>query len=120
MPFESNKLTSDIDRFKRWEKYFRTTPELRVAGPTFAWISQALKAMSYVNRNAPQLKIPGLIIAAGGDPIVDPASNVDFAQAAGIDFKVVPGALHEVFLEKDEYRDQFFDSFDAFLDQQGL
>ena len=120
VPFESNKLTSDLTRFKRWEAYFLTTPELRVAGPTFAWISQALKAMSYVNRNARQLKIPGLIIAAGGDPIVDPASNADFAAAAGIDFKVIPGALHEVFLEKDEYRDQFFESFDVFLEKQGL
>ncbi len=120
VPFVGNKLTSDKTRFKKWASYFETTPELRVAGPTFAWVSAALKAMSYVNRNAPQLKIPGLIVAAGGDPIVDPISNVDFAKAAKIDWKVVPGALHEVFLEQDEYRNQFFDVFDEFLEKQGL
>lgn len=120
VPFKGNKLTSDLDRFEKWASYFKTTPELRVAGPTVGWIRQALWAMNYVNRNARQLKIPGLIVAAGGDPIVDPASNSKFAHMAGIDFKVVPGALHEVFMEKDEFRDQFFESFDAFLDKQGL
>ncbi len=120
VPFEGNKLTSDKVRFEKWAKYFATTPQLRVAGPTFAWIEQAMRAMRYVNRNASQLKIPGLIVAAGGDPIVDPASNRDFAAAAGINFKVVPGALHEVFLERDEFRDQFFDAFDDFLEQEGL
>lgn len=118
--FPNNKLTSDETRFRKWASYFETTPELRVAGPTFAWVSQALKAMSYVNRNAAQLKIPGLIVAAGGDPIVDPGSNVDFARAAGIDCKTVPGALHEVFMEQDEFRDQFFEAFDKFLIKEGL
>lgn len=120
VPFKGNKLTSDHDRFEKWASYFKTTPELRVSGPTFGWIKQALIAMNYINRNARQLKIPGLIVAAGGDPIVDPASNSKFAHLAKIDYKVVPGALHEVFMEKDEFRDQFFESFDAFLDKQGL
>jgi len=120
VPFKGNKLTSDFDRFQRWASYFKTTPELRVAGPTIAWVSQALWAMNYVNRNARQLKVPGLIVAAGGDPIVDPASNSKFAHMAGIDFTVVPGALHEILMEKDEYRNQFFESLDQFLDSQGL
>ena len=118
--FKGNKLTTDESRFRLWAEYFESTPSLRVAGPTFAWIAQGLKAMNYVNRNAAQLKIPGLIVAAGGDPIVEPASNQKFAEAAGIDFEVVPGALHEVLLEKDVYRDQFFNFFDAFLERQAL
>ena len=120
VPFKGNKLTSDFDRFQRWASYFKTTPELRLAGPSFGWIRQALWAMRYINRNARQVKIPGLIVAAGGDPIVDPASNSKFAHMAGLDYKVVPGALHELFMEKDEYRDQFFAAFDGFLEKQGL
>jgi len=120
VPFKGNKLTSDHDRFEKWASYFKTTPELRVAGPTFGWIRQALWAMNYINRNARQLKIPGLIVAAGADPIVDPASNSKFAHMAGIDFKTIPGALHELFMEKDEYRNQFFEHFDAFLEKEGF
>ncbi len=120
VPFKDNKLMSDRTRYERWAAYFKTTPELRVAGPTFAWVSQALSAMSYVNRNAKQLKIPGLIVAAGADPIVEPASNEDFAKDAGIQFKVIPGALHEIFMERDECRDQFFEAFDGFLKKEGF
>jgi len=76
--------------------------------------------MNHINRNAAQLNVPGLIIGAGGDPIVDPASNSKFAHMAGIDFQVIPGALHEILMEKDEFRDQLFAHFDAFLDKQGL
>ena len=118
--FKGNKLTSDEYRFRQWAEYFESTPALRVAGPTFAWVAQGLKAMNYVNRNAELLKIPGLIVAAGGDPIVEPISNEKFAEAAGIDFEVVPGALHELLMEKDVYRDQFFKFFDEFLDRQAL
>lgn len=120
VPFKANKLTSDRERFDLWAEYFTHVPELRVGPPTFAWICAGLKSMAYVNRNAEQLKIPGLIIGAGGDPIVDPASNQRFAEAAGVTYHVVPGALHEVFLEKDVYRKQFFDAFETFLDENAL
>jgi len=118
--FKHNKLTSDIDRFTRWEAYFMNVPALRLAGPTLGWIKAALDSMRFVNRNAAQVKTPTLIIAAGGDPIVDPSSNRDFAEKSGADFKVIPGALHELFLEKDVYRDQFFDAVDSFLDDNAL
>ncbi len=118
--FKGNKLTSDKQRFRHWAEYFESTPKLRVAGPTFAWLGEALKAMDFVNRNAAQLKIPGLIVAAGGDPIVEPSSNERFASAAGIEFEVVPGALHELVMERDEYRTRFFDRVKDFLDRQAL
>lgn len=120
VPFNSNKLTSDKDRYRHWAAYFQTSPRLRVGPPTYGWIVQALKSMSWVNRNAGELNIPCLIVAAGADPIVDPASNEDFASKARATFKVVPGALHELFLERDVYRDQFFAAFDAFLEDNAL
>lgn len=120
VPFKGNKLTSDKTRFLRWAEYFESTPKLRVAGPTFAWVKEALRAMAYVNRNAKRIKVPGLIIAAGGDPIVDPSAIEQFSKQAGLEFKTVAGALHEVLMEKDEYRDQFFTYFDAFLKNQAI
>jgi len=120
IPFNINKLTSDKDRYRHWASYFQTTPRLRVGPPTYGWIVASLKSMAYVNRNASQLNIPSLIVAAGADPIVDPKSNETFAANAGGTFKVVPGAMHELLLERDIYRDQFFETFDAFLEGQGL
>ncbi len=118
--FKNNKLTSDITRFTRWEAYFTQISALRVAGPTLGWIKAALESMRFVNRNAVQVKTPTLIVAAGGDPIVDPASNRNFAEKSGAEFKIIPGALHELFLEQDIYRDQFYAAVDNFLDKNAL
>lgn len=118
--FKHNKLTSDHARFTRWSAYFMNIPALRLAGPTLGWIKAALTAMNFVNRNAAQVKTPTLIVSAGGDPIVDPASHRDFAETSGAMLKVVPGALHELFLEIDEYRDQFFTIVDDYLEANAL
>lgn len=120
VPFNINKLTSDKDRYRNWASYFQTTPRLRLGPPTYGWIDAALTSMAYVNRNASDLNIPCLIVAAGADPIVDPKSNKDFARNAKARFNVVAGAFHELFLERDIYRDQFFEFFDQFLFEQGM
>lgn len=118
--FADNKLTSDRERYRKWASFFQDTPRLRVGEPTFGWISASLSAMAFVNRNARQLGVPGLMVAAGGDQIVDPASVETFAQRSGSMFHVVPGAKHELFLERDSMRNEFFDVIDTFLEEQAL
>ena len=118
--FADNKLTTDPERYARWASFFQNTPRLRVGEPTFGWIAEALKAMAFVNRNAGSLGVPGLMVAAGGDQIVDPMAVQDFALKSGCEYRVVPGAKHELFLERDELREAFFEAIDDFLEQQGL
>ena len=118
--FEDNKLTTDKVRYARWASFFQGVPRLRVGEPTFGWITEALRSVRYVMRNAAQLSIPGLMVAAGGDQIVDPASVAEFARKSGSTFHVVPGAKHELFLERDPLRAEFFAAIDDFLDAQGL
>jgi len=118
VPFAQNKLTSDKERYRIWAAYFQTTPRMRLGPPTYGWIRAALASMAYLHRNADKLRVPSLLVAAGGDPIVDPASIQKFAKNAGGDYQVVPGALHELFLEKDDYRAQIFAHIDAFLETQ--
>lgn len=120
IPFQGNKLTSDKDRYRNWAAFFQSTPRLRVGQPTYGWIRAALASMAYVNRNAVNLKIPGLMLGAGADPIVDPASVERFAKAAGCEYRVVPGALHELFLERDSLRDEALTLLDSFLESQKI
>jgi lysophospholipase len=120
IPFEGNKLTSAKDRYRNWASFFQSTPRLRVGQPTYGWIRASLAAISFVNRNAAALKIPGLMLGAGADPIVNPASIEAFAKAAGCEYVVVPGALHELFLERDPLRDEAFAKIDAFLKSQKI
>lgn len=118
--FEGNKLTSDRGRYDVWAAYFRNIPALRLGPPTYGWICAGLRSMAQVNKQAEAVKIPHLIIAAGGDPIVDPASNADFARRSGAVFHNVHGAKHELFLEADEYRNQFLAHLDQFLADNAL
>ena len=118
--FPDNKLTSDPLRFKAWREYFLEVPELRVAGPTVRWIAEGLRAMAKTMRRAERLETPTLLFAPGADPIVDPSSIREFARKSGADVITVPGAKHELFLEQDEYRDQFFEGLDAWLEAQGV
>lgn len=120
IPFQGNKLTSDKDRYRVWASFFQSTPRLRVGQPTYGWIRAALASMAYINRNAPNLKIPGLMLGAGADPIVDPASVERFAVSAGCEYAVVPGALHELFLERDALRDEAFKQLDTFFESQKI
>jgi len=120
IPFQGNKLTSDKDRYRLWAAFFQSTPRLRVGQPTYGWIRASLAAMAYVNRNASNLKIPGLMLGAGADPIVDPASVEGFADKAGCEYAVIPGALHELFLERDVYRDEAFAKIGEFLSRQKI
>jgi len=118
--FSANKLTTDKDRYRIWASYFQSVPRLRVGQPTFGWISAALSSMSYVNRNAENLRVPGLMVAAGADPIVDPSSVEEFAKNAGVKYDVIPGALHELFLERDSYRTKFFTLIEECVEEEGL
>jgi len=118
--YKGNKLTSDRVRFDRWASYFTHVPSLRLAGPTIGWVNASLNGMKFVNRNAAQVKTPTLIISAGADPIVDPSTHKTFAEKSGAMLKVVPGARHELFLEQDEYRDQFLKIVDDYLEAQAL
>jgi len=120
LPFQGNKLSSDKERYRGWANFFQSTPRLRVGQPTYGWIRAALASMAYLNRNAANLKIPGLMLGAGADPIVDPAVVERFAKAAGCEYTVVPGALHELFLERDALRDEAFARLDKFLEMQKI
>ena len=118
--FRVNKLTNDPNRYQLWATYFENHKRLRVGPPTFGWISQAMQAMKFVKDNAAHLKIPTLLTACGADAIVTPASIEEFAKKAHAEFINFPGCLHEILLEKDEFRDQFWATFDKFLEENGL
>ncbi len=120
IPFQGNKLTSDKTRYRSWAAFFQTTPRLRVGQPTYGWIRAAVNSMAYVNRNARNLKVPGLMLGAGADPIVDPASVKRFARNSGCEYNVIPGALHELFLERDSLRDEAFAKLDEFFKTQNI
>jgi lysophospholipase len=65
---------------------------------------------------ASRLRQPLLLVAAGQDKVVSTAATAAFARRlrAGSHL-TIPGSRHEILMEQDRYREQFWAAFDAFV-----
>jgi lysophospholipase len=117
-PFVGNILTSDPVRYARNTAILEAEPDLGVGGPTVAWCDAAFRTMRALGEaNYPaRIRQPILIVASGRDAVVSNAAIEDFATLlrAGSHLIVV-GAQHELLMEQDRYRGQFWAAFDAFV-----
>jgi lysophospholipase len=116
--FGGNLLTSDERRFKRLLEIVRVAPEITVGAPTFGWVDAAFRAIALLE--APdaveRLSMPTLLIASGSDRLVSTrAIELLSKRLRTCGYVLVPGARHELMMERDLYRDQFWAAFDAFV-----
>jgi len=116
--FESNPLTSDPDRFARTVETFKQNPQLGIGAPTWGWLYAACKAMAEASEVnfAPSIGVPILMLVGMRDPIVSVSAIEAFVEElrAGA-LSIVPGGLHELMMERDSLREQFWAAFDAFV-----
>jgi lysophospholipase len=117
-PYVGNLLTSDPVRYARNAAVLEAEPALGVAAPTFAWTDAAFKVMNDFTQHAygSQIRQPILLVGAGRDAVVSTRAIETFAMRlrAGSHL-IVPGAEHEMLMEHDRYRAQFWAAFDAFV-----
>ncbi len=117
-PFENNPLTSDRLRFERAQEMVRAAPHLAVGAPTIGWIAAASNSIAAIDGRAftESLKVPLLIVAAGNDTMVSTAAIERFAsRIKNCALIVIAGAKHEILQERDQFREQFWAAFDAFV-----
>lgn len=117
-PFAGNMLTSDPRRHAAFHALAAAAPELLIGAPTLGWLHAAFRAMDRLARDGAlqRITIPVLAVACGGDRIVDSvATERIIARIKGGRTITVPHALHEVLMERDVYRDQFWAAFDRFV-----
>jgi len=117
-PFAGNILTSDPVRYARTAAVLEAEPDLVVGGPTIAWVDSAFRVMKDFNEIGypDRIRQPILIVAAGRDRITSTPAIENFAThlRAGSHL-IIPGSLHEIMMEQDSYRQQFWAAFDAFV-----
>ncbi|OYX08645.1 MAG: hypothetical protein B7Z15_14880 [Rhizobiales bacterium 32-66-8] len=116
--FETNRLTTDPVRYARIMALQAAHPELPIGPPTFGWINAAFRAMGRLA--APEvvreIRQPLLIIGAGADKVVSNRVIEHFAARLIAGSAVfIPSAKHEILLETDPIRAQFWAAFDAFI-----
>lgn len=117
MAFEGNILTSDRARHDRFRDLQSAAPNATIREPTYGWIRSATEAMDDLHRPGrfQRLKTPVLIVSAENDHLVRSSDHQWLAKKSPlIDCVTIKGARHEILMERDVYRDQFWAAFDAF------
>jgi lysophospholipase len=103
---------------KLWWKSVQ--PELGRGGPTWGWLAAATASIAELEldlRERPP-SAPGLLLAAAGDPIVDPAAIDRAAQLLPtFDYRRIHHAGHELLRERDGPRIEAMTHIAAFLDR---
>jgi lysophospholipase len=117
-PFAENIITSDRARYARTTAIVQAAPELAIGDPTIGWTNAAFRLMrqfedpDYARRTL----TPILVIAAGADRVISTPVIEHFASRlkAGR-FITIPYSAHDVLMERDSFRSQFWAAFDAFI-----
>ena len=89
-----------------------------IGSPTIGWLNAAFRTMrDFADPNfASRVRQPLLLVAAGQDRIVStPATSAFATRLRAGSHLVIPGARHEILVEQDRYREQFWAAFDAFV-----
>ena len=117
-PFRGNPVSSDQVRYERIAAIGEADPSVGLGSPTLSWISAAFAQTAEFEDPdyAAKLKLPILILAAGDDRLVSTTAARNFAARlpAG-KIVVIPGSRHEILIERDPIRAQFWEAFDAFV-----
>jgi lysophospholipase len=117
-PFAGNPVTSDPQRYKRALAVVEADPALGLGGPTIGWVNAAARATTRMASPdfARVVPMPVLMVLAGAESVVSNRAAEDLSRRLKTAAHVrIPGARHEILMEQDVFRDQFWAAFDAFV-----
>jgi lysophospholipase len=121
MAFEKQIVTSDPVRFGHVQSLLRANPDIRLAGATWSWLAAAFRSMDWLRApgRAESITTRALLVGAGKDRIVlTPATEKFAARMPHADYVRIEGAEHEILMERDPFRDEWWGAFDRFMAQQ--
>jgi lysophospholipase len=118
--FENNVLTHDRKRWERTTLQGTTDPDLKEGGVTWGWLAFALILHSRIkaSHRLGRLPIPFVVVAAEEEKLVVNGSAKAVADKAPRGRYIeIAGAYHEILMETDAKRAQFWEAFDAVADE---
>lgn len=113
--FEGNALTTCRDTFAWCVGQIGAHPELSLGGPSMQWTRAALEEMArlYI---APLPNIPVLALLGSGESVVSASViRTQIGQMAQGQLLELPGARHEVLMERPEILERVWSGIDDFL-----
>jgi lysophospholipase len=118
-PFEDNVLTSDPARYARSGHVLDAAPELGLGWWTIGWAHAAFRLWRRFEDSDYARQIlgpPMLVVGSGRDRVVDLRATERFvSRLRSARLIVIDGAEHEILVERDALRDQFWAAFDKFI-----
>jgi len=118
LPFLGNRVTSDPVRHARTAAVLEAAPELGLGAPTIAWVDAAFRMMAEIGVPTFPMKLrqPMLMIACAQDQLVSNLAIEEFGSRLRVgSHLILPGAKHEILMEQDVFRSQFWAAFDAYV-----
>lgn len=118
LPFALQIVTSDPKRYARTQALLAANPELRLNGPTWGWLGAALHSIALLKKPdyAEAIRTPALVIGAGRDRVCDTGVLRAFAaRLPKAHYVEVEGAEHEIMMERDPLRAEWWAAVDIFL-----
>ncbi|MBW8708785.1 MAG: alpha/beta hydrolase [Alphaproteobacteria bacterium] len=116
--FATQLATSDPQRFERTQMLLREQPDLRLAGATWSWLAAALRSMDWLKQpgRPESITTPLLLMGGGKDRICITQEIKAFAARlpAG-EYLDIPDGEHELMMDRNVIRAQFWAGFDAFM-----
>ena len=116
--FEGNAFTSDVLRYDRDQRILASAPQLSIGPISIGWTDAAFRAMNSLRKikAGKSLACPTLIVAAGRERITETEACREFARRiANVSCVVIDDANHEILMERDLLRAQFWAAFDSFI-----
>ena len=116
--FRNNRLTSDAERYMRPHRMIARNPDLAMGGVTYGWLRATFDSIDRMaSPGFPELISTPMVMVSSGDDSVVPAAAQRAMCSALPDcrFVSIPGARHELLMEQDHFRAQFWRVFDGFM-----
>ena len=118
--FSENLFTSDEYRFC-YNRYLTNSLDFApLGGPTYRWLHEAYKAMKKMNENSEGLECPILTFAAANDQVIKSEKVRRWCERSeNCSYRQYQDARHELFMERDEIRDDIVNRLADFFNAGG-
>lgn len=117
--YDGNVLTSDRAVFDWMVEALRAEPGLQIAMPSLRWFDESQKELAWLARQG-GIGVPVMMLRGGEEDVVDRAAIEDATRRLDAQSVEIPGARHELLIERAELRAQAWAAIDAFLDANGI
>ncbi|MCG8572315.1 MAG: alpha/beta fold hydrolase [Spirochaetes bacterium] len=118
---QQNTCSHSKERFYLWKKNIMREkyPQIYIGGGTNNWIKELIIATKRIRQNGDQIQTPFILLQAGQDDWVDNQGHLQVLSKTNFGKLItLPGARHDILLEKDEIRDKALQSIKNFIQSQ--